>query len=120
LLHAAHDVIGSHALHDDTTQLTGVAGGVHACVTVRVSVSAGHACPPPDGGVTIVRVRCSVRDWLPFVQADHALVGCHPLQEETAQFTGWGGGGAGADCTTIVTGTTTSARPLARIVMGLL
>jgi hypothetical protein len=47
---------------DGATVMTPAGGDVHACVTVRVSVSAGQAAPPPDGGVTMVRVRCSVRD----------------------------------------------------------
>jgi hypothetical protein len=117
-VHADHAPVACHPLHPDTTQFTGVAGGVQAWLTVRVSVSAGHASPPPDAGVTIVRVRCSVRDWLPLVHADHALVACHPLHDDTTQFTGGGGGGAEAGWTTIVTGTTTSGNPLARIVRG--
>jgi hypothetical protein len=54
-------LVGCQALHDDTTQSTGVGEDVQDWVTVRVSVSAGHASPPPDGCVRIVRVRCSVR-----------------------------------------------------------
>jgi hypothetical protein len=123
-VHADHAVVGSQALHGDTTQLTAVAGGVHACATVRVSISAGHAWPPPEGWVMIVRRRCSVRDWLPFAQVVHGPTTCHALHEETAQLAGCGGGGGdgggGTACTTMVTGTTTSCMPAARILIGLL
>ena len=58
----------------------------HDRVAVRCSVSGPQAAPPPEGGVTMVRVQVSVRVCWPAVHAPHEVADCI-VQALTTQLT---------------------------------
>src|SRR5262245_15661602 len=62
----------------------------HACRAVRSSVRAPHAAPPFCGGVTMVRVRRSVRVCSPFTHMPKGPVGCHAENSDSTQSIGVG------------------------------
>jgi hypothetical protein len=75
-------------------RFTGVPGTVgvvleQVCVATRCSVSAGHAAPPFDGCVMIVRAHVSVRDCWPPVQALHDVADWkdHALTTQSTRLT---------------------------------